>query len=194
MYSQYCITTALINLHTHINITPYFLLPWYSQICFQSLWICLFHMCHIRHDHLCLPFFTYNVFKGHINCSKYHYFVPLYSWIIFLMCVCVCVQNWLQSCPALCKPMDCSPPGSSVHGILQARILEWLVMFSTRGTSPPGDLPNPGIKPSSLYPESAGRFFSTSTTWEAPYSLYINTLLIHLSIYRHLAWLHFLAE
>ena len=31
----------------------------------------------------------------------------------------------LQSCPTLCDPMDCSPPGSSVHGILQARVLEW---------------------------------------------------------------------
>ena len=47
----------------------------------------------------------------------------------------------LQSCPTLCDPMDCSPPGSSVHGILQARILEWLPFPS------PGDLPNPGIKP-----------------------------------------------
>ena len=40
-------------------------------------------------------------------------------------------------------PMDCSPPGSSVHGILQARILEWVA------TSSQGDLPNPGIKPRS---------------------------------------------
>ena len=43
----------------------------------------------------------------------------------------------------LCDPMDCSPPASSVHGILQARILEWLAIPS------PGDLPNPGIKPGS---------------------------------------------
>ena len=47
-----------------------------------------------------------------------------------------------QSCPTLWDPhMDCSPPGSSVHGILQARILEWVVI------SFPRDLPNPGIKP-----------------------------------------------
>ena len=46
-----------------------------------------------------------------------------------------------QSYPSLCEPMDYSPPGSSVHEILQARILEWVaVPFS-------GDLPNPGIKP-----------------------------------------------
>ena len=91
VYSQYCITTALINLHTQISNNSLFPLPWYSQTCFRSLQICLFHMCHVRHDHLCLPFFTYsNVFKGHINYSKYQCFVLLYGWIIFLMCVCTC--------------------------------------------------------------------------------------------------------
>ena len=40
-----------------------------------------------------------------------------------------------QSCTTLCDPMDCSPPGSSVHGILQARILEWIAMPSSRGSS-----------------------------------------------------------
>ena len=49
-----------------------------------------------------------------------------------------------QSCPTLCHPMDCSPPGSCVHGILQARILEWLPC------PPPGDFPNPEIEPASL--------------------------------------------
>ena len=37
----------------------------------------------------------------------------------------------LQSCPTLCDPMDCSPSGSLVHGILQARILEWVAMPSS---------------------------------------------------------------
>ena len=40
-----------------------------------------------------------------------------------------------QSCPALCDPMDCSPPGSSVHGVLQAAILEWVSMPFSRGSS-----------------------------------------------------------
>ena len=44
-----------------------------------------------------------------------------------------------QSCLILCNPMDCSPPGSSVHGILQARILQWVVMSSSRGCSQPRD-------------------------------------------------------
>ena len=41
----------------------------------------------------------------------------------------------LQSCPVLCNPMDCTPPGSSIHGILQAGILEWIAMPSSRGPS-----------------------------------------------------------
>ena len=45
----------------------------------------------------------------------------------------------LQSCPALCDPMDCSLTGSSVHGILQARILEWVAMPFSRGSSQPRD-------------------------------------------------------
>ena len=46
-------------------------------------------------------------------------------------------------CPTLCDPMDCSPPGSSVHGILQAKTLDGLPFPS------PGDLSDPGIKPRS---------------------------------------------
>ena len=41
-----------------------------------------------------------------------------------------------QSCPTLCDPVDCSPPGSSVHGILQARILEWVAISFSRKSSP----------------------------------------------------------
>ena len=48
-----------------------------------------------------------------------------------------------QSCLILCDPMDCSPPVSSVHGILQARILEWVAIPFSTGSS------NPGIKPGS---------------------------------------------
>ena len=44
-----------------------------------------------------------------------------------------------QSCPTLCDPVDCSPPGSSIHGILQARILEWVAISFSRGSSRPRD-------------------------------------------------------
>ena len=46
-----------------------------------------------------------------------------------------CCAKLPQSCPTLCDTMDCSPPDSSVRGILQARILEWVAMLSSRGSS-----------------------------------------------------------
>ena len=52
------------------------------------------------------------------------------------MLVPCCAQS-LQSCPTLCDPMDCSLPGSSVHGILQARTLKWVGMPSSRRSSRP---------------------------------------------------------
>ena len=45
----------------------------------------------------------------------------------------------VKSCLTLCDPVDCSPPGSSLHGILQARILEWVAISSCRASSPPRD-------------------------------------------------------
>ena len=59
-------------------------------------------------------------------------------WVCVCVCVCVCVLV-AQSCLTLCDSMDCSPPGSSVHGILQTRILEWVAMPSLRGSSRPRD-------------------------------------------------------
>ena len=44
-----------------------------------------------------------------------------------------------QSCPTLCDPVDCSPPGSSVHGIFQARVLEWGAISFSKGSSRPRD-------------------------------------------------------
>ena len=65
------------------------------------------------------------------------------------------------SCVPLWDPTNWSPPGSSVHGILQARIMEF-------PCPPPGDLPNPGTEPTLLTsPALVGWIFTTSTTWEA---------------------------
>ena len=63
-----------------------------------------------------------------------------------------------QLCPALCDPMDCSPPGSSVHGILQE-------YWSGLPFPSPGDLPDPGIEPAS--PALAGGLFTTEPPQEA---------------------------
>ena len=59
------------------------------------------------------------------------------------VCVCVCVLV-TQQCPTLCDPMDCSLPGSSAHGISQARMLQWVAITFSRGSSWPQGL-NPGL-------------------------------------------------
>ena len=83
-----------------------------------------------------------------------------------------------QSCPALCDSVDCSPPGSSVHGILQARILEWVaISFSKRSFLPRDQTVSPAL---------AGGLFTTVPpgkpwqTWTTPESLEL-TETIHAS-------------
>ena len=71
------------------------------------------------------------------------------------------VAKSLQSCLTLCTPMDCSPPGSSLHGISQARVMECVAIASSRGSSQPRDQTC-----ISMFPALAGKFFTTSTTWE----------------------------
>ena len=78
-------------------------------------------------------------------------------------CVCVLVA---QSCPTLCDPMDCSQPGSPVNGILQARILEWISIPFSRGSSLSRDW--------TLVSCIAGRFF---TNWATGKSLNLQRLV-----------------
>ena len=88
----------------------------------------------------------------------------LVGYLIYGIYVCVCIYisaKSLQPCPALCNRMDCSPPGSSVCGTLQARIPEWVAISFSRVSS------SAGIKPMSLTSALAGRFFTTGATWEA---------------------------
>ena len=73
----------------------------------------------------------------------------------------MCACSVAQSCPTLGDPVGYSPPGSSVHGVLQARVLEWVAISSSR------DLPNPGIGLESLAsPVLASGFFYHCAAWE----------------------------
>ena len=90
----------------------------------------------------------------HYSCAWKYPFLLLVS----RSCVCMCAQ----SCLTLCDPMDCSPPGCSVHGISQARILEWIAISYFRGSSQKGL--NLHLFAS---PALAGRFFTTWATGEA---------------------------
>ena len=86
----------------------------------------------------------------------------------------------LQSCPTLYDPVDCSPPGSSVRGIIPARILEWVAISYSRG------LPDPGIKPaSSVAPALGGRLFTTWAIWEA---LGSKVLPVKMSLFQGSPW------
>ena len=93
-----------------------------------------------------------------------------------------------HSCPTLRNPMDCSPPGPSVPGILQARILEWVVIFSSRGSSQLRDWTHIScIGRQILYHEPPGKLSSNTMTYK---SLIIKTLSLGSKrLYAFLTWL-----
>ena len=74
---------------------------------------------------------------------------------------CVCMHA--QLCPTVCDPMDCRTPGSSVYGMLQARILEWVAIPFSRGSSWPRD--------STRVSWIAGGFFATEPPWKPCFTL-----------------------
>ena len=90
-----------------------------------------------------------------------------HSHVIILSCM---RAQLLQRCPTLCDPVDWSLPASSVHGVLQARILEWVAMPSFRGSSQPRDWTQ-----ASCISCTAGKFFTNWATWEAPYLFLVNS-------------------
>ena len=90
--------------------------------------------------------------------SSYHYLTPQGTQCLVI-----------QSCPTLCNPMDCSPPGSSVHGILQARILEWVATPSSRGSSQPRDQTQGS--------HVASGFFTIWAQWKPIFIIYLFPLV-----------------
>ena len=81
----------------------------------------------------------------------------LCSLLLVGFCLLFCLVA--KSCLTIFDPMDCSPPGSTIHGIPQARILEQVAISSSR------DRPDSGSEPMS--PALAGGFFTTEPTWES---------------------------
>ena len=110
-------------------------------------------------------FFAFWTFQGppafHRSCCL----SPSSAYFISHWCVCVCVcaraHSVAQSYLTLWHPVDCSPPGSTVHEISQARILEWVAIFSSRGSSRDGTCASC----------VAGRLFRTSVTLRSSLSL-----------------------
>ena len=92
----------------------------------------------------------------HTYLPKKFFFLAMSTFKLYsLVFICSVVSNSLD-------PLVCKPPGSSVHGIFQAKILEWVAF------PPPGDLPGPGIEPRSpASPTLASNFFTTEPPKEA---------------------------
>ena len=90
--------------------------------------------------------------KSSLACEAQHSWALRIKWVH---------ARSLQSCLTLCEPMDCSLPGPSVHRIIQAGILEWVAMPSSRGSS------HPRHQTQISYISCIGRcVFTTSATWE----------------------------
>ena len=98
--------------------------------------------------------------------TSFYYAIRTLPYVLFkfLLWFCVLVT---QSCPTLCDLTDCTPPGFSVHGILQARVLEWIAIPFSRGTSQPRDW--------TLVSCLTGRFF---TIWATGKSLILGKSLL----------------
>ena len=86
-----------------------------------------------------------------------HYHIACYFFFFLHFLIKIYVHSVAQSCPALCDSIQCSPTGSSVHGISQARILGRVASPFSRGPSQPKDWTN-----SLVSPALAGEFFTTS--------------------------------
>ena len=100
-------------------------------------------------------------------------FRPTKDGLVFLSCV---PRRVCSLYPTLCDSVDCSLQGSSVHGIFQAKILEWVAFYNSRGSS------QPGTEPTSLvFPALAGRFFVTAPPGK-PFSFLLDYRL-HLCLF-----------
>ena len=129
---------------------------------------------------------------------SYAYNMPLrpqqqHSTSLVLAVIVLILVSVIQSCLTLCDPMDCRSPDSSVRGIFQARILEWVAIPFSRGSSQPRDRTRVSC--------TAGRFFPTRATREEAYlvinmskdlfpiSLWLNTeVFLRESIYSTIFW------
>ena len=75
-----------------------------------------------------------------LHCGRWTYISTSTLAVLHTSTVYTCTGSGAQLCPTLCIPVDdYSPPGSCVHGVIQARILEWVAISSCRGSSPPRD-------------------------------------------------------
>ena len=81
--------------------------------------------------------------------------------------ICLYTCSVTQSCPTLCNPLNCSLPGSSVHGFFQERVREWVVMPSSRGSSQLRNQPTSHVSPRALSDPGIDPTSQVSPAWQA---------------------------
>ena len=148
IFIRHLLDILLGTIEMHIALAWFLAQGVYFLLSYTEHWLCAKHC--PKHWGYCseedregVRFKVY--FEGRVNNTLL--MASLWVWLVSH-----CVQLF-------CNPMDCSPPGSSVHGFSQARILEWVA------SSFSGDFPNSGII--SGVSCITGRFFTTCATWEA---------------------------
>ena len=112
---------------------------WYLKIQFHQLHL-LFFQC-IFSLSLCFKLLVlfHFMFLHAFICSFFPPFLSFFLSLFFFVTSKWSESEVAQSCPTLCDPMACRLPGSSLHGILQARVLEWVAISFSRGSSQPRD-------------------------------------------------------
>ena len=157
-YSQWSKRTPLFLRLSWLNLSPHLLLQQALSIMCKDWSGILFHstqsllwssLCHLHH---------------HLLWFLAVFFAPIKFFVFLAVSKCLILLEVevliAQSCPTLCNPMDCSTPGSSFHGVLQARILEWVAIPFSRGSSQSRDR--------TMVSCTAGGFFTIWATREAP--------------------------
>ena len=147
---------------SQLSPSLYLLLPWQNPCGFSSRCPCRGPLPSVP---LHIPVFCPPLFWSSLSCQicKAAFITPrdLCWGVSYQSASCMRVKS-LQSCPTLYTPWTVVPQApSSVHGILQVRTLEWIVLFSSRGSSRHRDQTH-----ISMSPALAGGFFTTSVTWE----------------------------
>ena len=123
------------------------------------------HSCTIYNCFVFLSYFYYKTsLKDSLEICIARGIVKKLIWFFYwnIVYLCCCCYSVAKSCPTLSDSTDCSLPGSSVQGVSQARILQWVAISS------PGELPDPGINPHLLcLLHWQADSVTTSATWEA---------------------------
>ena len=139
----------------------------------------------------CQTYALVHIYYSYIHIYIYMYiYIYTHTHIYIYICVCAHAKS-LQSCPTLYDSMVYSPLGSSVHGILQTRLLEWVAMPSFRGSFWSRDQAHISYETTSLTsPALAGGYFTTSATWEAPNMCVCVCVCVYINIYIYIHLLH----